>query len=154
MTYVFVKLVSGEQLMATLKHEAETHLEISNPMIIRMMPIAQDGRIGEHVTATPFCHFADSRDFSIPKTSIMFVKGLSQTIVPHYLQVIDQYEDSTFKPNEKRKVEWGGEEEEMTLDEINKRIEMLESTFSGNADEEELDAEEKRVYVDGNDTLH
>jgi hypothetical protein len=151
MNYVFVKLITGEQLMATLKNETDTHIDISHPMIIRLVPVAQEGRIGEHVTATPFCHFAESRDFTLPKSSIIFTKGLSKEVIPHYLNVVRQHDDTRFVPKTKHKVDWAGEEEEMTLEEINKRIDMLESILAGDAADVE---EEEKVYIEGNDTLH
>lgn len=151
MNYVLIKLTTGEQLMAQIEDENETHIAISNPMVLRMIPQAIDGRISEHVTASPFCHFAEGTDFVLPKTSIMFVKPLKRSLIQHYRNVVQENEDTAIVANEKRKVRWAGEEEEMSLEDINRRIDMLQSIIDGKAPEEE---EDEKVFVEGNDTLH
>jgi hypothetical protein len=155
--YVFIKLTTGEQLMATLDAEDESHVAISHPMVLRLTPVdLGDGRMHENVSATPFCKFSEGDDFILPKTSIMFIKQLSSTIVNHYKVVVEQYEHATLRTDhlkEKKKVSWGGEEEEMTVEEIHKRIEMLESIFAGDKSEE-AEEESQKVFVEGNDTLH
>jgi hypothetical protein len=155
--YVFIKLTTGEQLMAMLESEDGSHVAISHPMVIRLTPVdAGDGRMHESVTATPFCKFSEGDDFILPKTSIMFIKQLSSTIVNHYKLVVQNYEHATLRTDraqEKRKVTWGGEEEEMTVEEIQKRIEMLESIFAGDR-KEEAEEEYEKNFIEGNDTLH
>lgn len=152
MNYVLIKLTTGEQLMAQIHDENETHVAVSNPMVLRMIPQAIDGRISEHVTASPFCHFAEGTDFVLPKTSIMFIKPLKQTLIQHYRNVVQENGDNEIVANDKRKVRWAGEEEEMTLEEINRRIDMLQSIIDGTSPEEE--EEDVKVFVEGNDTLH
>jgi hypothetical protein len=155
--YVFIKLTTGEQLMAMLESEDGSHVAISHPMVIRLTPVdVGDGRMHENVTATPFCKFSEGDDFILPKTSIMFIKQLSSTIVNHYKLVVEQYEHATLRTDraqEKRKVAWGGEEEEMTVEEIRKRIDMLESIFAGDR-KEEAEEEYEKNFIEGNDTLH
>lgn len=155
--YVFIKLTTGEQLMAMLDAEDESHVAISHPMVIRLTPVdVGDGRMHENVTATPFCKFSEGDDFILPKTSIMFIKQLSSNIVSHYKTVVEQYEHATLRTDrakEKRKVSWGGEEEEMTVEEIRKRIDMLESIFAGDR-KEEAEEEYEKNYIEGNETLH
>ena len=155
--YVFIKLTTGEQLMAMLESEDGSHVAISHPMVIRLTPVdVGDGRMHENVTATPFCKFSEGDDFILPKTSIMFIKQLSSTIVNHYKLVVEQYEHATLRTDraqEKRKVVWGGEEEEMTVEEIQKRIEMLESIYAGDK-KEEAEEEYEKNFIEGNDTLH
>lgn len=151
MNYVLIKLTTGEQLMAQFTAEDATHIAVSNPMLLRIIPQAIDGRISEHVTAAPFCHFAEGTDFVLPKSSIMFVKPLKQSIIQHYRNVVEESADTVIAPNDKRKVRWAGEEEEMSLEEINRRIDMLQSIIDGTSPEEE---EDEKVFVEGNDTLH
>ena len=57
------------------------------------------------------------------------------------------------KAKEKRKVSWAGEEEEMTVEEIRKRIDMLESIYAGDRTQESEEEIEKN-FIEGNDTLH
>jgi hypothetical protein len=155
--YVFIKLTTGEQLMAMLESEDGSHVAISHPMVIRLTPIdVGNGRMHENVTATPFCKFSEGDDFVLPKSSIMFIKQLSSTIINHYKSVVEQYEHATLRTDrsqEKRKVSWAGEEEEMSVEEIRKRIELLESIYAGDRTEEAEEEYEKN-FIEGNDTLH
>ena len=155
--YVFIKLTTGEQLMAMLESEDGSHVAISHPMVIRLTPVeVGDGRMHENVTATPFCKFSEGDDFILPKSSIMFIKQLSSTIVNHYKLVVEQYEHATLRTDhaqEKRKVSWAGEEEEMSVEEIRKRIELLESIYAGDKTQEAEEEAEKN-FIEGNDTLH
>lgn len=152
--YVFIKLTTGEQLMATLETEDGSHVAISNPMLLRLIPYSDNGKIQEHVTATPFCQFSEGDDFILPKTSIMFIKQLSSKILDHYKLVVKQYETAVLRPsNQKSNLSWDEEEEDLTVDSINERIDRLESIFAGELSEEAEDESEK-VFVEGNDTLH
>ena len=155
--YVFIKLTTGEQLMAMLESEDGSHVAISHPMVIRLTPVeVGDGRMHENVTATPFCKFSEGDDFVLPKSSIMFIKQLSSTIVNHYKLVVEQYEHATLRTDraqEKRKVSWAGEEEEMSVEEIRKRIDLLESIYAGDKTQEAEEEAEKN-FIEGNDTLH
>lgn len=155
--FVIVKLVSGEQVMATLTDEDETYVELHQPMVIRMVPFINNGKAHEHVTAAPLCQFSDDSYFRIPRSSIMFVKKLHEVLVPHYTRIVDDHESTVLvkhdnKGNVKRAEDltWGDEEEDiesLTTEEIQKRIDMLEALVS--KEEEEL-----TTFVEGNDTVH
>lgn len=150
--FVIVKLVSGEQVMATLTNEDATTVELQYPMVIRMVPFIQGDRAHEHVTAAPLCQFSDDKTFRIEKANIMFVKKLHEILIPHYNRIVDEHENSVLVRSDKtghiERVQ-----EELTVEDIQKRIDMLESIagIERNTEEEE---EETRYYVEGNDTVH
>ena len=150
--FVIVKLVSGEQVMATLINEDDTTVELHYPMVIRMIPFINDGSAHEHVTAAPLCQFSDDKTYRIPKTNIMFVKKLHDVLIPHYNRIVDEHEHTILVRSDKT----GNIEriqEELTVEDIQKRIDMLESIAGIERDTEE-EEEETRYYIEGNETLH
>jgi hypothetical protein len=157
--FVIIKLVSGEQLMATLTDEDESTLHIDYPMLIRLVPFVQSGKAQEHVTASPLCQFSEDKHFSIPKNTVIFVKKLHSMIVPHYTRLVDEHETSVLVRQEEdgsvSRVELGEEEEEdLTVEEISKRIDMLESIMTSSKKKENKEEKEKRFFVEGNDTVN
>ena len=109
--------------MASLEDDADDYLEVSFPMVIKATPVSDGERIQEQVTAHPFCQFSSDKYFRLPKACIMFYKEL----------------------------QWD-EPESMTLEEIRKRIDMLEDIFG--KEEIEEPEEDIRFLIEGNDTVH
>lgn len=90
--YVYVKLTTGEQVLATLLSEDEYYIEIMYPMTIKSIPFMVDNRTHERLISSPFCQFTDDRIFTLPKTSVMFVKLLNETFIPHYTNLVEEHE--------------------------------------------------------------
>ena len=135
--------------MASLEDDADDYLEVSFPMVIKATPVSDGERIQEQVTAHPFCQFSSDKYFRLPKACIMFYKELHESLIPHYTRIVNNYEQTVLvKPQNQKELEWD-EPEGMTLEEIRKRIDMLEDIFG-----KEEPEEDKRVYIEGNDTLH
>jgi hypothetical protein len=148
--YVVLKLSTGEQMMAVLRNEDEEYIEIEYPMVMRMIPILSEGK--EHITAHPFCQFSDDRHFTLHKSDVMFVKKLHHVFIPHYQRIVKEHEHSSLvSRGEETALDWGDEEEVMTVEEAKKRIEMLRS-IAGIEEEEQPSA--KSTFVEGNDTIN
>lgn len=154
--YVVLKLVSGEQVMATLTDEDDTHLVLHNPMIIRILPYIVDGKTREQVTAVPLCQFSDDEYYRIPRSSVMFLKTLHQMLIPHYNRIVEEQSESVLAKSNKNGdmelIEELFEGEDLTVEEIHRRIEMLEELEEEYEPEEDI--EEVRSFVAGNETLH
>lgn len=90
--YVYVKLTSGEQVLATLISEDEYYIEILFPILIKSIPVVIDNRNHERIVSSPFCQFTDDKIFMLPKTSVMFIKELSETFLPHYTNLVEEAE--------------------------------------------------------------
>lgn len=150
--FVIVKLVSGEQVMATLTNEDANTIELHYPMVIKMIPFVQDDQAHEHVTAAPLCQFSDDNNYVIEKTNILFVKKLHEVLIPHYNRIVDEHENTVLvRSNKTGHIQ--RMKEELTVEDIQKRIDMLErmTGVERNTEEEE---EEKSYYIEGNDTVH
>lgn len=148
--YVILKLSTGEQMMAVLRNEDEEYIEIEYPMVMRMIPILSEGK--EHITAHPFCQFSDDRHFTLHKSDVMFVKKLHHVFIPHYQRIVQEHEKSSLVTRgEKTTLDWGDEEEVMTVEEAKKRIDMLRSIAGI---EEEEQPSPRSTFVEGNDTIN
>ena len=150
--FVIVKLVSGEQVMATLTNEDADTIQLHYPMVIKMIPFIQDDQAHEHVTAAPLCQFSDDNNYTIEKAKILFVKKLHEVLVPHYNRIVDEHEHTVLVRSDKTG-HIARMKEELTVNDIQKRIDMLErmTGVERNTEEEE---EEKSYYIEGNDTVH
>ena len=155
--FVIIKLVSGEQVMATLTNEDDAMIQVDYPMLIRAIPFTQGGKTHEHVTASPLCQFSEDKHFSIPKSTVIFIKKLHQMIVPHYTRLVDEHESSVLVRKEEdgsvSQIELKEQEEEepITVEEIRKRIDMLEAIANAPVVREE---EDYRYFIEGNDTIN
>ena len=142
--YVVLKLSTGEQIMGVLEDETETHMQIISPMIIRSIPVPQEGR--EHITAHPYCQFTDDNVFDIDKKNVIYIKPLKDIMIPHYKKIVMQHE-------REEHVETATE---MTAEEARKRIKLLASIFGDELDNAlgEQTEESPSHFVEGNDTKH
>jgi hypothetical protein len=72
-------------------------------------------------------------------------------LIPHYNRIVDDHENTVLVRSDKtgniQRVK-----EELTVEDIQKRIDMLESIAGVERDTEE--EEETRYYIEGNETLH
>ena len=166
--YVIVKFNSGEQVMAVLSDEKQSYYELMYPMTIKMLPYIIEGKAQEKITASPFCQFSEDKYYQIPKTSIMFVKKLHESLIPHYLNLLDET-SVEFVPSKKeeksQQLYWDDEDEDnittseedlnsLTAEEIDKRIFMLEDILSGLDKVIKEEEPEKRFFVEGNETVN
>jgi len=150
--FIIIKLVSGEQVMAVLEKETDENIQISTPLLLRLFPLLGAEQGSEHVTATPWCKFADDSNLTLNKRNILFVKNLHSMLIPHYIRLASEAEEHVpikqKQDGSVRKLHWEDEEvEQLSNEEIQKRIKLLEAI----AEKEE---EEARTFIEGNDTIH
>ena len=148
-SFIVLKLNTGEQLMGILEQEDATHIQIIDPMIIRTIPIVSEGR--EHVTAHPYCQFTGDNVFDIEKKNVIFIKPLLRTMIPHYLRIVKEHENSPALRTQKRAedLDWG-DEGEVSKEEAIRRIEMLQEMIEAEVEKEEPN----NWFIEGNDTKH
>ena len=153
--YVVVKLVSGESIMATLEAEDENYVELHSPITIRTIPVQRGEQIAERVTAQPFNPYSDDKIYYISQANILYMKPLHETFISHYRRFVSEIEETVLvrKDHEGNVSRLDEEEpEELTLDEIERRIDMLQAIIK--APKTEKQEEDYKVYVEGNDTIN
>jgi hypothetical protein len=152
--YVVVKLVSGETVMATFEGEDDKFIKIDYPIQIKTTVIPELGR--ESISASPLCQFSDATTFVLEKDHIIYIKKLHKQFIPHYNNFLKSYEEAlipaTRSSIQEHLSEYFDDAEHLTLDEINRRIEMLEAIASGGHPEEDDDL--MLNVMEGNDTVH
>lgn len=149
--FVVLKLCSGEQVMAVLREEDDDRILLETPMVMRTIPVLESGR--EHITAHPLCQFSDDKIYVILKKDVMFCKKMHHVFVPHYIRIVKEHEESTDfvdKSNKKQELHWD-DQDSMTAEEAERRLEILASLLGENSEEEE---DRKSTIVRGNDTIH
>jgi len=148
--YVVVKLSTGEQVMGVLQQEDDTHIQLFSPMILRTVPIYEEGR--EHITAHPYCQFTEDTEFDFHKKDVLYIKPLARPMIPHYIKIVREHEERPMLREERKKpqLDWG-DAETMTPEEARKRIDML---FDFTKKAEEREKELLTNFIEGNDTKH
>ena len=152
--YVVVKLVSGETVMATFDGEDDKFVKIEYPIQIKTVIIPELNR--ESISASPLCQFSDSTSFVLEKNHIVYIKKLHPQFVKHYNSFIKSYEEALI-PTTRSEIqdklsEYFDDADHLTIEEVNRRIEMLEAIASGDRSEEDDDV--MLNVIEGNDTLH
>lgn len=151
------KLVSGEQILAVWNGEDDHYIDVSHPMQIKMLPIIVNGQTKETVTASPWCHFTDDTEYRISKRDVMFVKRLSPNFISHYSSMVDEYAPRARVKEQPKKMEWDFDDDpnDLTLEEINNRLDILRSMLGEDPTEDQQEEQEEfRYFVEGNETIH
>ena len=150
---VVLKLITGEQLMAIFEGEDEKFVKIDYPITIRTTIIPELNK--ESVTAAPYCPFSETTSFVFEKSHIVYIKKMHKQFIANYKSFLKSYDEIVFHkaPSANDIDEEGFDDlEELTIEEIQRRLDLLEAIASAPVvDEEDSD---KRVFIKGNDTKH
>ena len=133
--YIVVKMYTGEELIGILHEESNDTIMLINPMQMQHEPDEQDTI--EHYWAQPFCVYSDEKTFFIQKKHIVYVKRLSEYLIPHYESMVENFSESEVIKSARlyaeRKVSWGGKE--ITEQEAHKRAEEIKYFYALEKDE-------------------
>lgn len=140
-TYIVIKLVTGEQIMAVKRNESNNSITIEYPMLIKSYPFMNNGEMSEHVTASPYCKFTDDKLFEFKKSDIVFEKKVHKYAIPFYVRLVNEYEATIEAPDE----------QESSIEHLSEKVDKLLDHLKSIAQEQEP---EETVNVKGNDTLH
>jgi hypothetical protein len=139
--YVVLRMSTGEELIAVLHAEDSDSVMVMHPMEMHHAPDEEHGI--EHYWAQPFCPYSEEQTFFLEKKHIVYIKRLSEYLVPHYHSMVQNFSESevikSARMSAERKVSWGGKE--ITEEEAKQRIEQIKKL-------RELDS------LDDEDTIH
>ena len=122
--YVYLKLITGEQLMAIKISETESEMSIQYPMSIKIHTItSSSSKISEHVTAGPYTVFSEDNIFLLKKEFIMLNARLANDLIPHYMHLVKTHEEVDLRGDDPwdtstEDEQYYGEETEDTLESI------------------------------------
>jgi hypothetical protein len=155
--YVVLKLITGETIMAMFEGEDDKFVKVEYPIQIRTMLIPEINK--ETISAAPYCPFSDSKTYILEKSHIVYIKRLHHAYIKHYKEFLKSYEEAMIpttrrRYEEEQSLEGFDDLDDLTLEEIQNRLDILESI--ANAPREDVSEEdlEKRVFVPGNETKH
>jgi hypothetical protein len=152
--YVYVKLLNGEQLMATKIDEDLETITIQYPMLIRMFPRLDESGLVEQITSGPYCQFTEDRIFTFFKKDVLFFKRLHELMIPHYERMLDEHEREVDVDIDQALE--GNLETDETVENLSKAVDHIHSIFerARRQKEEEEAAEKVKHFIQGNDTKH
>lgn len=154
--FVYLKLVTGETLMALKEYEDEESIVVKFPMLVKMHLISsKDGRVSEQVTAGPYSLFVENSVLTINRQHIVFDSQLAMRAIPHYVNLVKDHEGITLDyMTEQLRWDDSPEEEISPIEDID-TIQNIKSAIAQlkSIAEEEVEVEEK-VYIQGNETIH
>lgn len=93
--YVVIKLISGEEIMATFIDESDTSIDIKNVLSLHHTISASVEGKRETITISPFCQFTSDHDFTLPKNTVIYIKDLSLELQERYITLSGHYFEGT-----------------------------------------------------------
>lgn len=97
--YVVLKLITGEQLLATLLNETDDGVVILDPITVRMIPTV-GGSLSEQAVTSLYCQFSDDKSFTFDYKNVIYIKELSSKIVPYYKKLVREFNDENRQTHE------------------------------------------------------
>lgn len=92
--YVVFKLITGEQVIATLINESEVGLVVVDPIIVTMRYIVRDGQHIEQAITSKFCQFAENNTYTFSKRNLIFYKKLNDDMIMYYTRIVKALNDA------------------------------------------------------------
>ena len=139
--YIYLKLVTGEQLMAYKADEDDTSVMIKYPMMIKThLVAATHDRVSEQVTAGPYSLFVESDSLMINKNHIVLASCLHERAIKHYARLVLDHEGVEL-PYQRQELDWSEcpVEGVESVEEVESIIDQLKAIS------DELDNKEKDV---------
>lgn len=100
--YVVLKLISGEQLIASLLNETSEGIVVLDPIVVRMHAIVRDGTNVEQAVTSRFCQFGEDNVFAFHYRNLIYRKKLDPDMIPYYTRIVKalEAEDNMIDPPE------------------------------------------------------
>ena len=125
--YVAIKMATGEDILSLVQAEDAIGVMLLHPMQIHHQTDPEESL--EHYWAQPFCAFSEEQSFFIEKRHLVYMKKMSDYLVPYYHSMVQKFSESEIIKNARlqaeNKVVWGGKE--ISEEEARRRVEMLKS---------------------------
>ncbi len=85
--YVVMKLITGEQIIATLLNESIAGILVLDPILVRMVSESNNGVYTEQAITSTYCQFSNDQSFVFDHKNIVFCKDLNPKMIPFYIKV-------------------------------------------------------------------
>lgn len=98
--FTVFKLITGEQVIATLLNDIEDGIVVLNPIIVKMIYMVKDGDHIEQAVTSKFCQFSEDNIFAFHHRNLIYRKKLDPEMVSYYIRIVKALdeEDNTIDP--------------------------------------------------------
>jgi len=86
--YVVFKLITGEQVLATLLNETKDGIVVIDPIQVRMVPMVENNEYSEQALTNRLCQFTDETEYVFNHKDIVYLKGLHPKMRGHYERLV------------------------------------------------------------------
>jgi hypothetical protein len=86
--YVVFKLITGEQVLATLLNETKDGIVVIDPIQVRMVPMVENNEYSEQALTNRLCQFTDETEYVFNHKDIVYLKGLHPKMHGHYERLV------------------------------------------------------------------
>jgi len=150
--FVYIKLVTGEQLMGIKESEDDSSVNIKFPMLLKQHVVSNNGvKVSEQVVAGPYSLFVDSTTFHINKNHIVLNTILAERAIPHYVSLVREHEGITLN-YVSNSLQWEDEVQAEETPTLGSLLNQLKDELKAEKVREEEEIE--GIFIEGNDTLH
>ena len=126
--YVAIRMATGEELLGVLRDEDPESILLLHPMEMHHEPDVDHGI--EQFWAQPFCPYTEEQLFFLEKRHIVYIKKMSDYLVPYYHNMVQNFSESEIIKNARlraeNKVSWGGKE--ISEEEARRRVEQIKAS--------------------------
>lgn len=104
--FTVFKLITGEQVIATLINEIEDGIVVLNPIIVKMIYILRDGEHIEQAVTSKFCQFGENNIFAFHHRNLIYRKKLDPDMVSYYVRIVKalETEDNMIEPTKEEPI--------------------------------------------------
>lgn len=86
--YVVFKLITGEQVLATLLNETKDGIVVIDPIQVRMVPMVENNEYSEQALTNRLCQFTDETEYTFNYKDIVYMKSLHPKMHGHYERLV------------------------------------------------------------------
>ena len=81
--------------MAETIHDSPESITVLDPILVKVIPVMQDGEYMEQVVTNNFCAFTKEREFTFNYKDILYCKQLNPVIVKYYKKLVLAFGEET-----------------------------------------------------------
>ena len=89
---VVLRLVNGDQMMATLAHESSEEIIIEDPVMVKNIQIPTEGGTIEKTITLPYCPITTETHYTFSRSHVVFMKPLHPNVIKLYKRLVKTFD--------------------------------------------------------------
>lgn len=95
-----LRLVTGEQCLATLIHETADTIVVENPIAVKTISVnTEKGTIEKTITSL-FCGLSDDKEYVFDRHHVVYCKRLDLKVVDYYKRLVESFDNEEIDHDE------------------------------------------------------